>query len=152
MDSASLSALYALCGSVVGALASIGSTWLTQYHQGRVQQRIQECSRRERLYGEFIKQASTLYAEAVTRDQPDSDKPGSLYAVKAKLASLYAVKAQLGLFASQPTLDRAEEVLLLIIETCYKPAPDLSDRETLISGKGDFLRAFAEASRKDLAV
>ena len=141
MDSATLSALSALGGSAIGALASFGSTWLTQHHQRRIQLQTMESARRERLFGEFIVQASAIYVDALTHDRPDP----------LKLVSLYAVKAQLGLFASQPTIDRAEEVMQLIAETYYEPNRDFSSREALRIGKGDFLQAFTQASRRDLS-
>jgi hypothetical protein len=60
MDGALLGALSALGGSSIGALASVGTTWLTQHYQGRMQQQSQESARRERMFGEFITQASAL--------------------------------------------------------------------------------------------
>jgi hypothetical protein len=126
MDGALLGALSALGGSSIGALASVGTTWLTQHYQGRMQQQSQESARRERLFGEFITQASALYADALTHDRPDP----------SKLVSLYAVKAQLGLFASPPSIDCAEEALQLIVDTYCQPNADFSSREALRTRKG----------------
>ena len=58
MDAAYLSALSALSGSAIGALASLTTTWLTQRYQDRSQRIAQERARRERIFGEFIDQAS----------------------------------------------------------------------------------------------
>jgi hypothetical protein len=142
MDAAMLGALSALSGSAIGALASFGTTWLAQHYQGRIQQQAQEIARRERLFGEFIVQASALYADALTHDQLDP----------SKLVSLYAVKAQLSLFASQPSIDRAEEALQLIVDTYYQPNADFSSREALRTRRGDFLRSFTQVGRQDLLV
>ncbi len=65
MNAAYLSALSALAGSAIGALASLATTWLTQSYQDRTQRAAQEASRRERLFGEFIDQASKLFGEAL---------------------------------------------------------------------------------------
>jgi hypothetical protein len=65
MNPATLSALAALLGSAIGALASLATTWLTQHYQDRVQRRAQEIARRERMFCEFITQASKLYADAL---------------------------------------------------------------------------------------
>lgn len=92
--------------------------------------------------GEFIVQASALYADALTHDQLDP----------SKLVSLYAVKAQLSLFASQPSIDRAEEALQLIGDTYYQPNADFTSREALGTRRRDFLLAFTQASRRDLLV
>ena len=58
MDAAYLSALSALAGSAIGAMASFGTTWLTQHHQDHAQRIAQESTRREKLFGEFIEQSS----------------------------------------------------------------------------------------------
>ena len=49
MNSAYISAISALCGSAIGALASLATTWLTQCHQDETRQRAQETARRELL-------------------------------------------------------------------------------------------------------
>jgi hypothetical protein len=63
MDAAYISAVAALAGSAIGALASFVTTWLTQHAQQRATRLAQEMSRRERLYGEFIDEASRLLAD-----------------------------------------------------------------------------------------
>jgi hypothetical protein len=45
-----------------------------------MQQQTLESARWERLFGEFITQASALYADALTHDRPDPSKLVSLYA------------------------------------------------------------------------
>ena len=51
MNPATISALSALAGSAIGALASVATTWLTHRHQGHMQRLMQEGSRRERVFG-----------------------------------------------------------------------------------------------------
>ncbi len=140
MNPATLSALSALAGSAIGALASLLTTWITQHHQDRVQRISQEYSRRERLFGDFIVQASTLYADALTHTLADL----------SALVPLYALKAQLGLFVSLDTAKHADDVLRLIVDTYYQPNADLHDREAFESRDFDFLRVFTEAARKEL--
>lgn len=140
MNPATLSALSALAGSAIGALASLLTTWITQHHQDRIQRISQEYSRRERLFGDFIVQASKLYGDALTHDRVDV----------STLVPLYAIKAQLGLFASKETTERADEVLRLVVDTYYRPNADLHDRESFERSDYDFLRAFTEAARREL--
>jgi hypothetical protein len=59
MNVAYMSAFSALAGSGIGGVASFATTWLTQYSQDRAQRRVQSVGRRERLYGDFIDEAST---------------------------------------------------------------------------------------------
>ena len=78
LEPATISALSALAGSAIGALASGATTWFTQHHQEHAQRHNQEASRRERLFGEFIDQASQTYLDAMVQDgwtpsQADSD-------------------------------------------------------------------------------
>jgi hypothetical protein len=77
MSDAYISALAALAGSGIGALASIGTTWLTQRHQDRSQRLAQKSARLEQVFGEFIDQASRLFADALTHqlDAPFSSDP-----------------------------------------------------------------------------
>jgi len=72
MNAAYISALAALAGSAIGALPSFATTWLTQHQQERATRLAQEMSRRERLNGEFIDEASRLLADALTHhlDEP----------------------------------------------------------------------------------
>jgi hypothetical protein len=58
MDSATLSALAALCGAIIGGLTSFGTSWLSQQTQAKVQQRAHKLSQREDLYKDFIEKAS----------------------------------------------------------------------------------------------
>ena len=71
MNPATLSALAALAGSAIGALASFATTWLTQHHQDHTQRINQEASRRERLFGEFIDEASRTYADGMIQERLD---------------------------------------------------------------------------------
>ncbi|GBD49843.1 hypothetical protein [Methylopila sp. Yamaguchi] len=58
MDAGYISALAALAGSAIGALASLDTTWLTKHAQERATLLVQDRARREALYGEFIQEAS----------------------------------------------------------------------------------------------
>ncbi len=142
MDGAMLSTAAALGGSFIGAFTSFATTWLAQKHQRRVQREFEQITRRGRLFGDFITQASELYADALTHNCIDAPK----------LVSLYAVKAQIALFASPGTVERTDEVLRLIIDIYYRPNLDLGSRESVLKGGHDFLHAFTEVCRKDLRI
>ncbi|MDZ5448578.1 hypothetical protein [Labrys sp. ZIDIC5] len=74
MDGAYLSALAALAGSSIGAFASFVTTWLNQNYQQRVQRLSNEMSRRERIFGEFIDEASRVYGDTLENDRTDTAK------------------------------------------------------------------------------
>ena len=141
MNTAYISAFAALAGSAIGAFASFATTWLTQHHQERVTRRAQEMSRRERLYGEFVDEASRLLADALTHHLEDM----------SKMVPLYATMGKLRLFAPANVLARADEVMVQIVEIYDLPNADFrnpTDRPA--QDRVDILRAFCEACRDDL--
>jgi hypothetical protein len=141
MEAAYLSAFSALAGSAIGALASLGTTWLTQHHQDRSQRLAQEQARRERIFGEFIEQASQVFADALSHT-PLEDP--------TKLVPLYATIGKLRLFASARTIAAADAVMTRIIETYYLPNLDLTAQRTTRDVDYDILRDFTQACRAEL--
>jgi len=141
LDPATLSALSALTGSAIGALASVATTWFTQHHQEHAQRHNQEASRRERLFGEFIDQASQTFLDAIVQDGLDTP---------AKLIPMYATLSKLRLFATPSTIRAAEAVLERVIETYQSPPVSLHTKSKEGMATRDIVRAFAEACRPEL--
>nr|WP_184873297.1 hypothetical protein [Mesorhizobium sangaii] len=140
MDAATLSAVSALSGSAIGAMASFATTWLTQNHQDRNQRLDKEGSRRERLFAEFIDQASKAYADGVVQERLDDP---------AKLVPMYATINKLRLFAKPVTIEAAEAVLSSIVKAYEAPSSALETLKSEIAGH-DILRSFAESCRLEL--
>jgi hypothetical protein len=134
------SALAALAGSAIGALASFATTWLTQHYQDRVQRRAQEMTRQEKLYGDFIDAASKLFADALIHDLDDP----------SKIVPLYAIMSKLRLFATERTTKAADAVVRRVIETYYAPNEDFHIRHTGEPNALDVLSDFTEACRAEL--
>lgn len=77
MDAGYISATSALAGSAIGALSSLMATWLTQHSQTLQTRRLQDRTRRETLYGDFIREASKLFADACEHElaiRPSCDR------------------------------------------------------------------------------
>ena len=142
MDNAYISAIAALAGSGIGAVASFATTWLTQDAQQRTQRFAQAMTRREHLYGEFIEEASKLVSDALTHELDDP----------SKIVRLYALIGKLRLFASVNIIAEAEGVMRHIVKTYRQPNRDLRSPEDLRKHDVDPLRAFSEACREDLRV
>jgi hypothetical protein len=141
MNTAYISAFAALAGSAIGAFASFATTWLTQHRQERVTRRAQEMSRRERLYGEFVDEASRLLADALSHHLEDM----------SKMVPFYATMGKLRLFAPANVLARADDVMGQIVEIYDLPNADFrnpTDRPA--QDRVDIVRAFCEACREDL--
>ena len=110
MDVAYISALSALAGSVIGGLTSGGMTYLQQITQARSVQESQSFARREDLYRDFIVAASTAYGEAlVSSTEPEIQK----------LVALYSMISRMRVLSAPLTAERAEKVMLTIVDTYY---------------------------------
>ena len=86
MNPVYLTALAALAGSAVGGLTSFASAWLTQHRQDRARRLSQDKARRQKLYKQFIDEASKLYADALVHDEAEVSALVSVYALTSQNA------------------------------------------------------------------
>jgi hypothetical protein len=100
-----------LAGSAIGGLTSFASAWLTQHLQDRVKRLSGEKTRRQKLYKQFIDEASKLYADALVHDQAEV----------SALVSVYALISRMRVVSSSPVIEKAEAVVHLIIFTYFTP-------------------------------
>jgi len=140
VNPANLAALAALFGSAIGALASLATAWFTHRHQEENRRLIHENARRERLFVEFIDLASKAFLEALVKT--GIEHPSTL-------VPLYATMGKLRLFASERTVDAAEDVMGRVVETYYEPKFDLQSKPA-IDDRLDILREFAKRCRAEL--
>jgi hypothetical protein len=96
-----LSALAALSGSVIGGLTSLASAWLTQHSQDRARRLSQDKVRRQKLYTQFIDEASKLYADALVHDQAEV----------SALVSVYALINRMRVLSRSDVVEKAEGVV-----------------------------------------
>jgi hypothetical protein len=136
-----LSALAALSGSVIGGLTSLASAWLTQHSQDRARRLTQDKVRRQKMYKQFIDEASKLYADALVHDQAEV----------SALVSVYALINRMRVLSRTDVVDSAEAVVQTIVETYFAPNKTFPDlRELMNSHAIDPLRAFSEICRAEL--
>jgi hypothetical protein len=136
-----LPAIAALAGSAIGGLTSFASAWLTQSHRDRANRLSTEKTRRQKLYKQFIDEASKLYADALVHDQAEV----------VALVSVYALISRMRVISSSPVIDKAEAVVLLILDTYSIPNKTFSDLRDLMSSHAvNPLRAFSEECRAEL--
>jgi len=79
MDVSILPAASALAGSLIGGLSTLTASLMTQRRQFRAQALIQEATKRETLYAEFIKEASKRRAEAWSHQAESPEVIAGLY-------------------------------------------------------------------------
>lgn len=135
------SAMAALAGSAIGGLASFATTWVMQRSQAQALQHAKERARREGLYGDFIREASRLFADAFEHELEDP----------AKLVHLYAIVSTIRLFGQPRTIAAAEQVMRRIGAVYCAPNKDLrSFADIATAGELDPLYAFSQACRDEL--
>jgi len=141
MDGATISALAALAGSVVGGVTALGTSWLTQQAQARAQDRAKDRTVREALYRDFIVEASRLYGDALTHDKAEI----------SNLVGIYAMISRMRVRSSPRIVESADRVVQTIVETYLSPNKTLRElHEMLGSDALDPLRGFSEACREEL--
>jgi hypothetical protein len=141
MDSAYLPALAALAGSAIGGLTSLGSAWLSQNRQDRAKRILQDKGRRQKLFKQFIDEASKLYADALAHDEAEV----------AALVSVYALISQMRVLSSSAVVEAAEAVVRMIVETYFAPNKTFPEVRKLVNSRAiDPLRIFSEECRTEL--
>jgi hypothetical protein len=142
MDTAYISAVSALAGSVIGGLTTGFTTILTQRSQARAGQIAHELSRREDLVRDFIVAASKTYGDAITNSDPKMPE----------IVDLYSMVSRMRVLSMPKSVVCADLVMRSIIETYYAPNRTIADiRDLLKNGGGvDPLKDFAEAAREEL--
>jgi ABC-type branched-subunit amino acid transport system ATPase component len=141
MNPTLLSALAALAGALIGGLASLGSSWLTQSIQQQARHREHDRARREALFTDFINEASRLYGDALSHEKDDV----------LDMVQLYAIVGRIRLISCDRVVASAEKTMESIIGAYLAPNKSLRELRTLmIEGKMDFLVEFSEAARYEL--
>jgi len=145
MDAGYFSAFAALAGSAIGALTTLGASWLTQREQLRAQQLTHDIGRREDLYKDFIEEASKVYADAIEHEPADA-------ADLSKLVRLYALISRMRVLSSSPIIEHADHVVRIIIENYLAPKMTLREVSEMLKNSAfmDPLREFSDACREEL--
>jgi hypothetical protein len=141
MDSTIITAVAAALGSLVGAAATIVTTWVTQRTQRRHAEREAKLRHREALYGEFITEGSRLAVEALSHslEQPDT------------FVKLYGITGRIRLVASDSLLAAAEACIHQIIDLYAKPNMTVEQiRLAFERDRLDPIREFSVACQKEL--
>jgi hypothetical protein len=142
MSLAYLPALAAFGGSAFGGLTSFAATWFSQRRKDSARRLAQDKNRRQKLYKQFIEEASKLYADALVNSNSEV----------SKLVSVYALIGQMRILSSDAVIEGAEAVIRMIVDTYFSPNrtfPEL--RQMLNSHAMDPLRDFSEACRRELS-
>lgn len=141
MESTIIPAVAAACGSLVGAAATIVTTWITQRTQAVHNKREQTLRHSEILYGEFITETSRLAVEAFSNslERPDT------------FVKLYGIIGRIRLMATAPVLAAAEACIQQIIDIYARPNMTVAQiRLAFERDRLDPIKDFSVACRKEL--
>ena len=141
MNTTLITAIAAACGSVVGAAATIVTTWITQRTQTVHAARKKKLRDREALYGEFITEAARLSVEALSHSL---EKPETYQ-------KLYGILGRIRLVAGDPVLAAGEACCRQIDELFVRPNMTVEEfHAALERNRIDPIRDFSIACRKEL--
>lgn len=142
-DTALITALSGLCGTLLGGSASVATTWVAHKAVSKRELTREEMRKREALYGEFIGECAKLLMDSLTHAL---ETPETMLAVLALIN-------RIRLCASPAVLEQAERLLRRITDQYLSRNLTLEElRELARDEDADLLREFAETCREELAV
>lgn len=137
---ASMTALAAVCGSLVGALGSTLSAWIAQRHQDRRDLIAKKVFHREQLYSDFISETAQVFVDAVQHTFHDP----------SRLIPSYALLSRMRLSSSIKVVESAERVVEMILKTYSQPNLTAEQIHAWAGERNDPLREFSNICRRDL--
>ena len=147
MESTLITAMAGVFGSLVGASASIGTTWLTKRTEIVRTTAERKLRERESLYNEFLTEASRVAVHALTHsfDGPD------------QIVALYGILSRIRLVASNAVVREGEMCCMRILAMYGKPSMTVDELRGVIAAANDLaeldpLKAFSNACREELRV
>ena len=144
MNSTVLTAIAAALGSLVGATASIATTWITQRTQTIRAHWEWKLRERESLYKEFITEASCLAVDALAHslERPD------------QIMALYGILSRIRLMSGEEVVRQGEACCHRIMDLYGRPNLTTDQIRTAAEGHDfddiDPLKEFSTACRKEL--
>ena len=142
MDAAYLTGLAIFAASVVGGLTSLTSAWLTKNHETRARRASENSVGRQKLYAQFMNEASKLYVDALVRDQAEA----------AAMVSIYALISKMRMVSDSTVVESAEGVVQTILTTYSSPNKTSPDLQKLLLHREfvDPLLTFSKVCRAEL--
>jgi hypothetical protein len=141
MDSGILSTISALAGTAIGAVSSLGTTWITTKSQTRAAQIAAERAKREDLYGRYMDELARLYSSALNNVGVDYER----------LTTAYALSGRISLYATQPVADAADSAIRFIVDVALGPMRTHEEMRTMMDqASANVIGVFAKACRDEL--
>ncbi len=139
-QSAAITALAAIAGSIVGGLASFATTFFTQRNQAHRDLLSRDVAHREELYSQFIKEAANLYIDSLDKTLENA----------VPLIGMYSLIGRIRLITGDKVLLAAEKVAETIVESYRHPPVTFEDVYKVVrESQVDPLKEFTEACREE---
>ena len=139
-NSATMSALAAIFGSLTGALTSTLSAWFAQRHHDRQDLLARRMSHREQLYSDFINECARTMVDAMQHSFQDP----------SRVTPLYALISRMRLSSPSNVVENAEHVAKTILNTYSKPNLTAAEIQSEAGTRDDLLREFSSICRSEL--
>ena len=140
MDASYIPALAALGGAAVGGFTSFATSWTTLRVQMKADRAASSKARRQKLYKEFISEASKVYGDALIHDQLEL----------SGLIGLYSLISRMRILSSANVIENAATVARTISDIYREPNKTVEELEEMIhNGRVDLLSSFSEACREE---
>ena len=133
-------AMAALFGSLVGALGSSVSSWITQRHADQRDLLARRVFHRVQLYSEFITESTRVLVDALENNFKDPDK----------LIPAYALLNRIRLTSSKEVFASAEGLVKEIVKNYSEPNLTPEQIRSRALDGNDPLRRFSETCRAEL--
>jgi hypothetical protein len=141
MDSAYLSALSALAGTMIGGVTTFLTSWTTQMAQARSAHLSEERARRDQLYSKFLDETARLYSYAMSEDKINHKN----------LVNIFALRGRILLQSSSSIVEAADAIIKRLVSLYM--TPNRSDDDLLRdieNSSDDLMVAFAKVCRAEL--
>ena len=117
-------------------------SWMAQRTQVQAGLRAKDRTTRQRLYKQFIEEASKLYGDALVNSAVEIPM----------LIGIYALIGRMRVISSARIVDKAEIALRAIVDMYFSPNKTVAElHEEIGRDKLDILRDFSSAAREELA-
>ena len=137
----------AIMGALVGGLASLASTWVSERTRHKRDLLQREITKRETTYSDFIQHASKLFVASATHNLNDD---ANLASELEGAVSLYGIASRIRLFASDRVIKEAEAVLDLILIQFGSENISVEQLRKKKLSERDPLKAFSVSCRREL--
>jgi hypothetical protein len=136
-----VTAIAALAGAALGGLTSFATSWTTLRAQTKAQRLSESKSLRQKLYKQFIEDASKAYADSLMNDKLEF----------SGIVGLYALVSRMRIQSTVKVTESADRIVRQIVDTYFEPNKTLTELQKMVHDGGlDPLKDFSDVCRNEL--